>query len=389
MKEAAGTCMPSLNPTTTHMLDTIRFLSVAIGPRPSASPAERRAAEWAADHLQAWGYTTHLMPVAGLRTFTAYTAPIYMLGALGAWALQKGETRRAVQLSALAGGLLYAEQTMRPILSELLPRTPSVNVVARRPATRERRRTVVLTAHLDSQQAALLFHPRLVGGWRRSYLLLVLSLVWGLVGAPLGRAGRTLARLALGNIGVALGVMLHKERMPHVDGANDNASGVAVVLAAAQALQGGLPFTDVWVVLTGCEETGSQGMQAFLEGYRFDPDTTFFINCDTIGIGQVAAVSREGPLKRYHADPHLLALVRRIAATYQLPVTIRPYHLLPTDAEVAMQRGYRAISLMAFDEAGRLPNWHWMSDTISAIQPATLDTALALTLRLVHALDTE
>ena len=54
-----------------------------------------------------------------------------------------------------------------------------------------------------------------------------------------------------------------------------------------------------------------------------------------------------------------------------------------------MQRGYRAISLMAFDEAGRLPNWHWMSDTISAIQPTTLDTALALTLRLVHALDAE
>lgn len=379
--------MSSLSPSTTHMLDTIRMLSVAIGPRPPASAAERRAAEWAAAQLQAWGYTTHLMPVAGLRTFSAYTAPIYLLGGLGAWALHRGRTGRAVGLSALAGGLLFFEQTMRPLLSELLPRSPSVNVVARRPATRERRRTVVFTAHLDTQQAALPFHPRLVRGFRRTYLLLVLSLVWGLIGAPLGRLGRMGARLALGNIGLALGMMAHKERMPHVAGANDNASGVAVVLAAAQALQQGLPFTDVWVVLTGCEETGSQGMQAFLEGYEFDPDTTFFINCDTVGIGRVTAIATEGPLKRYHADAHLLALVRQVAAQANLPVAVGAYHLLPTDAEVAMQRGYRALSLMALDADGHLPNWHWLNDTISDIQPETLDTALALLVRLVHALD--
>nr|WP_290667810.1 M20/M25/M40 family metallo-hydrolase [Ardenticatena sp.] len=379
--------MPSYRSATTHMLDTIRMLSVVIGPRPPASPAERRAAEWAAAQLHAWGYTTHLMPVAGLRTFTTSMAPLYMLGGLGTWALHQKQIRHAIGLSALAGGLFFLEQTMRPVLSELAPRAPSVNVVARRPATRESRRTVVLTAHLDTQQAALLFHPRLVGGFRRTYLLLALSLVWGVIGAPLGRLGRTGARVALGNIALALGMMAHKERMPHVAGANDNASGVAVVLAAAQALQQGLPFTDVWVVLTGCEETGSQGMQAFLEGYQFDPATTFFINCDTIGIGRVTALATEGPLKRYSADASLLTLAEQVATEANFPVATGTYHLLPTDAEVAMQRGYRALTLMALDAHGHLPNWHWLNDTISNIQPKTLDTALALLVRLVHVLD--
>jgi len=47
----------------------------------------------------------------------------------------------------------------------------------------------------------------------------------------------------------------------HVEGANDNASGVAVMLTMAEAMSLDAPAdTEVVVVATGCEEAGTVGM---------------------------------------------------------------------------------------------------------------------------------
>lgn len=378
------------------MLDTIRYLSVVIGPRPSASHAEARAADWCADTLIDVGYETRLQLFPAVPTFTAYVAPIYAASALAGMLLVRGFRRTAALLSVPAALAYIAEQTYHPLLSRIVPKQTSSNVVARMPARRERRQSVVLTAHLDTQHAALLFHPQVVGGFRRSYLLFLFGLMWTALASlwrlvrPADDAGwvERLAQLFSFNALGGLGILLHRHLfLPHVDGANDNASGVAVVLAAAQELAATLDHTDLWIVLTGSEETGSHGMLHFLDTHSFDPDTTYYINVDNCGAGTVAAIDREGPLTPYSADRTLVELARRRIARESLDADVRSYHQLGTDAEAAIERGYRAMSVMALDQNGTSPNWHWTTDTAEHIEPAALETARRLVAGIIRTID--
>lgn len=52
-----------------------------------------------------------------------------------------------------------------------------------------------------------------------------------------------------------------------------------------------------------------------------------------------------------------------------------------------MERGYRALSILALDERGLLPNWHWSSDTVENIEPSTVETAPRLVEAMVQALE--
>lgn len=54
-------------------------------------------------------------------------------------------------------------------------------------------------------------------------------------------------------------VMAHADTMPAGPGANDNASGVGVVVALARRLEALAPSCDVWLVAIGAEERGYTG----------------------------------------------------------------------------------------------------------------------------------
>jgi hypothetical protein len=41
---------------------------------------------------------------------------------------------------------------------------------------------------------------------------------------------------------------------------------------------------------------------------------------------------------------------------------------------------------MAFDINGRLPNWHWRTDTVEAVQPENLDLAATFVAKLIREL---
>jgi hypothetical protein len=64
----------------------------------------------------------------------------------------------------------------------------------------------------------------------------------------------------------------------------------------------------------------------------------------------------------------LLWLSGKVAEGKKYPVWRASYRLLSTDATPALARGYQAMSVMAFDDAGGLPNWHWETDTVDKIE---------------------
>ncbi|MBI3947603.1 MAG: M28 family peptidase [Armatimonadetes bacterium] len=382
---------------TLSPLETIRTLAVEIGPRPSASAAEGRAADTLAGRLREAGLDVRIEAFGGLRSFSLTYGLIYasfVLAAALAWA----SPAAGFVLGAL-GLLAFAlENGGREVVSRLLPKLPSRNVVGVKAPAGEVRRRVVLVCHLDSANAALLWHPRLVAGFRRSFLLMagamgaVVLLTGALWLAPVSGLPTSVLRGALLASGAyLLGTVLllvHRQwRMPCVDGANDNASGVAAVLAAAAGI-GPLRHTELWVVGTGCEESGLIGMARFCDAHPFDRKRTWFLNADNCGAGRVTITTAEGMLWRCRCDEGLVAAALRAAAAEPaLPVDARAFHTMNNDSFVLLRRGYRALSIMAFDERGLLPNWHWPTDTADRIEPETLACAAELIRRTLRAVD--
>ncbi len=143
---------------------------------------------------------------------------------------------------------------------------------------------------------------------------------------------------------------------------------------------------EVWFVATGAEETGTWGMGALLEAYGADLRGALIINLDNLGSGGLNMVTEEGMARRYRADRRLLSAGKRVSRENELPVKTRPYRGLSTDATRALSRGYRAMSLMAFDINGRLPNWHWRTDVEDKVDPRNLENAERFVTGLVRSL---
>jgi len=64
-------------------------------------------------------------------------------------------------------------------------------------------------------------------------------------------------------------------------------------------------------------------------------------------------------------------------------ITPNKYNLAYTDAIVPACRGHQAISLLATDEKGLIPNWHWTTDTLINIDFDTPQLASDFSLEMI------
>ena len=133
---------------------------------------------------------------------------------------------------------------------------------------------------------------------------------------------------------------------------------------------------EVWFVATGAEESGTWGMRALLNEFGDDLSSALIINLDNIGSGALHWITREGMARRYHCDRRLASAARRVSREEQIIAKGRPYKGLSTDATPALARGFKAMSVMAFDVNGRLPNWHWRTDTSNNVDSENIETAV-------------
>jgi hypothetical protein len=242
-------------------------------------------------------------------------------------------------------------------------------VVARIPARDAAHRTLVLVAHHDAARTGVGWHPRLVRMGTRPG---VMPPRMGLVGVALVLAAVPgLRRLGAALLAPSLATYLDLLRHPVVPGANDNATGVAALLAQARRLAAGpLPGTDVLLVATGCEESGMGGMAAFLRGAGagLDPARTLVLSLDTLGSGTPLVASGEATLleHRYRAQDLVLADAGAARAGVEAPARWRVGAW--TDAILARFAGLPALSLLSVGPDGIYTNWHLPTDT-----PARVD----------------
>ena len=171
-----------------------------------------------------------------------------------------------------------------------------------------------------------------------------------------------------------------------VPGANDNASGVATAVSLAAELDAEPPANlDVWVVLTGAEETVQEGMRAFVRSQRkqLDRESTFFLAIDSVGRGEVHFETAAGWAVSYAMDRRLIELASAIAESDGAdgqPLARRtpaPRHRRRVDAPPALPASAPSPSPVAIRD-GYVPDSHLPSDLPDAIETDALETSSSI-----------
>ena len=148
-----------------------------------------------------------------------------------------------------------------------------------------------------------------------------------------------------------------------------------------------LEHTRVVALMTGCEEAGLLGAQAFLRSR--DTSGWLFLNVDNVGgPATLRYTLHEGLATKWDCDPGLVAIAERIAsdapelglASSEGPIG------LTYDVTPVLARGGRGITLVAGDD-GVIPNYHWPTDTPENLDPDSIARALEVARRMVAAVD--
>jgi Peptidase family M28 len=369
--------------------------------RPSASPGEREAAEWLVSRLGEHGAEGRIEVEDGHGTYWWPLGLTSAAGALAGVATLRGHRLLGAALGAVAAAAAVDElPPRRRLLRRVLQRRPAHNVVAEL-GPPDAENTIVLVAHHDTAHPGLLFHPGIPETLFGAFPKVVENantspgLMWPVVGGPaVVAAGALSGSRALTRLGTILSAgsvlaFLDIGMREAVPGANDNATGVAALLAMAASLAETPTRSSRVMLVSTSEEALCEGMQLFCKRHLGDlpPDRTFFLSVDTVGSPHLLVLRGEGMfgVKEYPAES--LSLLDGLAE--DLGIWLFPNLRLrnATDGVFPLNAGYQCASLASCTDLKQPSNYHWPTDVPENVDYGTVADAVRLTEAVVRRLD--
>jgi hypothetical protein len=168
----------------------------------------------------------------------------------------------------------------------------------------------------------------------------------------------------------------YPQKSEYSSGANDNASGVAVLLELA--LEDDLQGLPVGYLFTSAEEEGLYGASAFIRQLPHDITKPVVINVDSIGRGdELGLVSQYGHLWTVRTSQELNRVIHSIEPSL---TEIRHYHRAG-DYLPFCQAGYKSTSLEAVWRGGTPPEYHTTDDVASVVNGKMMSQAHEILLK--------
>jgi hypothetical protein len=382
-------------------LEHVRHLSVDIGPRGSTTTAEAAAAAYAWGVLDKLGLsprmqrftsgTSQWRPFALAITLTLLAVAVYPLAGRATAILAT-----VLAATTLLSAYLELNFTTNPV-RWLLPKRPSQNVWTVIPAAGNPAQRLVLVGHLDTHRTPFVFRSPL---HLKVFQVLVIAAFASMAALVLLYiAGSILQDHIIYLISLAPAIVLildlimtvQPDMTPYTPGANDNASGAAIVLTLAERLKDEpLANTEVWAINSGCEEVGCYGAIAFLRDHREELKDAHFIVLDSVaGPGSGPCyITREGMTKPYRSDPALVALADQIAADRpELGAYSSVMPLGFTEGAIGIKNGLPSLTFVNLRPDTVLPHWHRPDDVFENVDADVLARTQAFVWELLQRID--
>jgi len=179
---------------------------------------------------------------------------------------------------------------------------------------------------------------------------------------------------------------LHSKKV--ILGANDNLSGVAVVLALAHHFSSQkLNNIELWLISFSCEEC-MRGSKRFVKRHFEELQDSYTINYDMVGrgAGGLAIISAEPAyLVKHDMDLALEFQKSSKNANMELPIEILGFG--GSDAAYFSRKGLSAISIFGLTPENYPDTWHELTDTPEFIEEDKLDATLKTTIQFLKDLD--
>jgi Peptidase family M28 len=365
--------------------------------RPSASEGERIAADWIRARLAEHGAEARIEEE---RAHGGYWWPLgLMTAAAGLAGLARRSRKRAALVSAAAAAGIVDDVSGGPhAFRRLLPHRSTYNVVAVG-GDRDAPRTVVFVAHHDAAHGGLVFAPQLTTvpadafpGWYAKQETSPQVMLLVVAGPALVALGALTGVRALRRMGTFMslasaGAFADIAARPVVPGANDNLSGVAVVLELARLLQERpVRGARVLLVSTGSEESFMEGMRGFARRHfpSLPPEHTEFVCLDSVGSPELILIEGEGMLKMRDYTPELRDRIAAVAGRAGVHLRRRLRLGLATDGLIALKAGYPSAALGSVTRYKLPLNYHSPKDTAEALHYETVRDAAVLCEALVR-----
>jgi hypothetical protein len=266
---------------------------------------------------------------------------------------------------------------------------------------------LVLTANIDAGRAGLVHRHALRGtvsslnaalhgrapGWLAWTALFVtaalLSALLRIEGHP-GLGVSLLQLAATVGLGLELALLVELATAPVSPGATDNASGVALALALARALDAAPPTNlSVELVLSGAGDSQGLGLRRHLRAHRAShrQTNTVVIGLGPCGDGSPRWLRSDGPLLPLGYLRELQRLCAEVAAGDPDPGFAAARGRGCSPALPARMRRLPAITLTCLDADGRIPRSHRPDDDAAALRIQSLDSTRRVALELIDAID--
>jgi acetylornithine deacetylase/succinyl-diaminopimelate desuccinylase-like protein len=372
----------------------------------AGSPGEEVAAHRLRERFEHAGCTASVDEEEYYDGYARLHAALSGVGVLAGLAALSGRARPLAAIAGAGAAVAIADDCAnwsrfaRRALSE---RRRTWNVVAET-GDPSAEHTLVLMAHHDAAPTGFVFDDT---GQRIANDLVpdvieaidtALPMWWPVIAGPaLSALGALTGRRGLAGAGLVLSAgsaasFADIARNRIVPGANDNLSGVAVLLAVAEALQAE-PVEGLRVLLASCgaEEVLQGGVYGFVDRHLkpLDPDRTLVLNIDTVGSPRLIMLEGEGPVvMEDYCGPDFRDLVARVAEDAGVELRRGMRARTSTDAVVPSHAGYPTATIASMTAWKGLSNYHKPTDTPENVDYATVRNAAALAEALVRSLAT-
>jgi acetylornithine deacetylase/succinyl-diaminopimelate desuccinylase-like protein len=349
--------------------------------RGAGSPGEEVAAHRLHARFEAAGCAATVDEEEYYDGYARLHAMLSAAGVLAGLAALSGRARPVAAVAGAGAAAAIADDCAnwsRFARQRLSQRRKTWNVVAEA-GDRSADRTLVLMAHHDAaptgfifddtaQRKANDFFPDLIEATDTA-----VPMWWPVIAGPaLSALGALTGRRGLARVGLVLSAgsaasFADIARHRIVPGANDNLSGVAVLLAVAEALQAE-PVEGVRVLLASCgaEEVLQGGVYGFVERHLkpLDPSRTSVLNLDTVGCPRLILIEGEGPVvMEDYCAPDFRDLIARVADEAGIELRRGMRARTSTDAVVTSHAGYPTATIGSMNAWKGLDNYHKPTDT--------------------------
>jgi hypothetical protein len=380
------------------MLDFIKEVCEEIGPRLGTTENEKKAGlkikkilEPIADTAEMEDFTCH---PGGFLGFVKIGFITCIIGAI----LFLWFPFFSMLLEIYAFTTFALEQMfLKEYVDFFFPKATGSNIIGKLKPSEESKKIVIVSGHHDSAYEFPVFEKFGENFGIFSYIIaafLVLSIVSSLIKLILDLLIITLpvldyilwAILLITLILVGyITLNLHSNKV--ILGANDNLSGVAVMLAIAHYFSANrLKNIELWCISFSCEEC-MRGSKRFVKRHYDELKNSHTVNFDMVGRGIISIIAKEPDFSTKHSL-ELAKEVQESSKNANLELPIKSLGYGGTDAAFFSKAKLKAISIVGVTQKKSYPDtWHTLNDTPEGIMEDRLDKALKVSIQYLKDLD--